>query len=223
MKIGIIGLGYVGLPLCLQFAKSGAHVLGIDLDNQKTEALNRGESYIKHIASKDLKAQREAGRLEATTDYSRIGELDAVLICVPTPLNKQREPNLSYVLNTARSISPYLSKGVTVILESTTYPGTTEDELRPILEAGSKMKAGEGFYLAYSPEREDPGNADSQVAKIPKVIGGYTQTCLEQAIKVYQIAIEQLVPVSSCRAAEATKLLENIFRCVNIALVNELK
>lgn len=223
MKIGIIGLGYVGLPLCLQFAKSGAHVLGIDLDNQKTEALNRGESYIKHIVSKDLTAQREAGRLEATTDYSRIGELDAVLICVPTPLNKQREPNLSYVLNTARSISPYLSKGVTVILESTTYPGTTEDELRPILEAGSKMKAGEGFYLAYSPEREDPGNADSQVAKIPKVIGGYTQTCLEQAIKVYQIAIEQLVPVSSCRAAEATKLLENIFRCVNIALVNELK
>ena len=223
MKIGIIGLGYVGLPLCVQFAKSGAQVLGIDLDAKKTEALNRGESYIKHIPAEIVRAQTNTGRLEATTDSSRVNELDAVLICVPTPLNNQREPDLSYVLNTAKSIAPHLPEGITVVLESTTYPGTTEDELRPILEKGSGMKAGERFYLAYSPEREDPGNPDSQVAKIPKVIGGYTEACLEKATAVYRTAIETLVPVSSCRAAEATKLLENIFRCVNIALVNELK
>ena len=216
MKIGIIGLGYVGLPLCLQFAKSGAHVLGIDLDNQKTEALNRGESYIKHIASKDLKAQREAGRLEATTDYSRIGELDAVLICVPTPLNKQREPNLSYVLNTARSISPYLSKGVTVILESTTYPGTTEDELRPILEAGSKMKAGEGFYLAYSPEREDPGMPTVRSLKSLCHRWVYSNM-LGTSNKSISNCDRTTGACFCCRAAEATVARKH-FRCVNIAL-----
>ena len=155
--------------------------------------------------------------------FARVQELEAVLICVPTPLDKDGEPDLSFVLNTAQSIAPHLPEGITVVLESTTYPGTTEEELRPILESGSGMKAGEGFYLAYSPEREDPGNPDSQVAKIPKVIGGCTERCLEKAKAVYSIAIETLVPVSSCRAAEATKLLENIFRCVNIALVNELK
>ena len=223
MKIGIIGLGYVGLPLVIQFAKSGAQVLGIDLDETKVNALNAGESYIKHIPSAELQVQRAAGKIEATTDYARVKELDAVLICVPTPLDDKREPDLTYVLNTARAIALHLPKGIVVVLESTTYPGTTEDELRPILETGSGLKAGTDFHLAYSPEREDPGNPDSQVAKIPKVIGGYTPACLEKAKAIYSIAIETLVPVSSCRAAEATKLLENIFRCVNIALVNEMK
>ncbi|MDC0144520.1 nucleotide sugar dehydrogenase [Verrucomicrobia bacterium] len=223
MKIGIIGLGYVGLPLVIQFVKSGAQVLGIDLDETKVNALNAGESYIKHIPSAELQVQRAAGKIEATTDYARVKELDAVLICVPTPLDDKREPDLTYVLNTARAIALHLPKGIVVVLESTTYPGTTEDELRPILETGSGLKAGADFHLAYSPEREDPGNLDSQVAKIPKVIGGYTPACLEKAKAIYSIAIETLVSVSSCRAAEATKLLENIFRCVNIALVNEMK
>ena len=223
MKIGIIGLGYVGLPLCVQFAKSGAHVLGIDMDPKKTEALNEGSSYIKHIPDVAIQDQLNAGRLEATTDCTRVQELEAVLICVPTPLDENREPDLSFVLNTGRSIATHLPKGITVVLESTTYPGTTEDELKPILEQGSGLKAGKDFYLAYSPEREDPGNPDSQVAKIPKVIGGHTAVCLEKAKAVYQMAIESLVPVSSCRAAEATKLLENIHRSINIALVNELK
>lgn len=223
MKIGIIGLGYVGLPLCLQFSKSGAQVLGFDVDFKKVESLNNGESYIKHIDSNELQSQRDEGRLEATTDWARVKELDAVLICVPTPLNEHREPDLSFVLSTGRSIASHLPKGITVVLESTTYPGTTEDELKPILEQGSGWKAGEDFYLAYSPEREDPGNPGSQVAKIPKVVGGYTPMCLEKAIEIYGISIKELVPVSNCRTAEATKLLENIFRSVNIALVNELK
>ena len=223
MKIGIIGLGYVGLPLVIQFAKAGVQVLGIDVDQEKVDALNRGESYIKHIPASEVKAQLDAGQFEATTDCARVGELGAVLICVPTPLDADREPDLSYVLNTGRTIAPHLNKGMVVVLESTTYPGTTEDELRPILERGSGLKAGIDFHLAYSPEREDPGNPESQVAKIPKVIGGYTPACLEKAKAVYNITIETLVPVSSCRVAEATKLTENIFRCVNIALVNELK
>ena len=223
MKIGIIGLGYVGLPLVIQFARSGAQVLGVDVDGEKVNSLNKGKSYIKHISSEEVRNQIDNGRAEATTDYSRVKELDAVLICVPTPLDANREPDLSYVLNTGRSIAPHLPKGIVVSLESTTYPGTTEDELRPILEEGSGQKAGTDFYLVYSPEREDPGNPDSQVAKKPKVIGGYTEKCLEKGKTVYSIAIETLVPVSSCRIAEATKLTENIFRCVNIALVNELK
>ena len=223
MKIGIIGLGYVGLPLCLQFSKSGAEVLGFDVDLEKIESLNRGESYIKHISSEEIQAQLESESLEATDDIGRVRELDAVLICVPTPLDENHEPNLSYIMNTAQGIAPYLPKGITVVLESTTYPGTTEEELKPILEKGSGMKAGIDFYLAFSPEREDPGNPRSQVARIPKVIGGSTPACLERAMTVYSTAIETLVPVSSCKTAEATKLLENIYRSVNIALVNELK
>jgi UDP-N-acetyl-D-glucosamine dehydrogenase len=223
MNIGIIGLGYVGLPLAIQFAKSGASVLGLDVDRAKVDSVNRSKSYIKHISSDDLQAQLQTGRLEATTDFSRIQELEAVLICVPTPLNRDREPDLSYILKTAETIAPYLPKGIVVSLESTTYPGTTEDEFKPVLEAGSGLKAGTEFHLVYSPEREDPGNLDSQVAKIPKIIGGYTDKCLEKGKAVYSIAIETLVPVSSCRIAEATKLTENIFRCVNIALVNEMK
>lgn len=222
-KIGIIGLGYVGLPLAIQFAKSGAKVLGLDIDQTKVDSLNEGKSFIKHIKDSTLQEQLEAKRLEVTTDFSRIQEIEAVLICVPTPLNQGHEPDLSYVLDTANTIAPHISRGVIVSLESTTYPGTTEDELRPILEKGSGLKAGIDFHLVYSPEREDPGNPASQVAKIPKVIGGLTEKCLDKGKEVYSIAVETLVPVSSCRIAEATKLTENIFRCINIALVNELK
>ena len=222
-KIAIVGLGYVGLPLSLQFAKCGATVLGFDVDKLKAAALNNGESYIKHIAAVDVAAAREKRLFEATTDFTRIKEADAVIICVPTPLNKYREPDLSFVLDTGKAIAPHIKKGAVVILESTTYPGTTEGELREVLEKGSGLKAGHDFHLAFSPEREDPGNPDSKVASIPKVVGGLTPACLEAATKIYSLAIERIVPVSSCAAAEATKLTENIFRSVNIALVNELK
>ena len=222
-KIAIIGLGYVGLPLSIQFARSGVSVLGMDIDQAKVDSINAGKSYIKHIKSKEINEQLQLGKLDASTDFSRLEEVDAVLICVPTPLNKNREPDISYVLNTGKAIAAHLQKGSLVVLESTTYPGTTDTDLRKILEEGSKMRAGVGFHLAYSPEREDPGNPNSKVAKIPKVIGGYTENCLMRAQQLYSIAVEVTVPVTSCRAAEAAKLLENIFRCVNIALVNELK
>lgn len=221
--IAIIGLGYVGLPLALQFARSGVRVLGLDIDAVKTDALNAGRSYIAHVSGDEVRKQREAGLLEASTDFSRIAEVSSVILCVPTPLNSYREPDLSYVLETGRAIAPHLAKGTLVVLESTTYPGTTDTELREVLELGSGKKAGSEFHLAFSPEREDPGNPDSKVASIPKVIGGFTPACLEKAVALYQQAISRLVPVSSCRVAEATKLLENIFRSVNIALVNELK
>ncbi|MDC0277138.1 nucleotide sugar dehydrogenase [bacterium] len=222
-KIAIIGLGYVGLPLSLQFARSGVSVLGLDIDQSKVKSINAGKSYIKHVPSEDIAQQVQSGNLEGSTDFSRIKEVDAVLICVPTPLNKNREPDLSFVLDTGRTIALHITKGTLVVLESTTYPGTTDTDLRKVLEEGSEMKAGVAFHLAYSPEREDPGNPDSQVAKIPKVVGGYTQECLTKAKELYSQAICTIVPVSSCRVAEATKLLENIFRCTNIALVNELK
>jgi len=223
MKIGIIGLGYVGLPLGLQFARSGVEVLGLDIDQKKIDVLNAGGSYIEHIPAEHVKEQVDAGRFLSSTDFSRVKEVEAVLIAVPTPLNKNREPDISYVLKSGEAIAPHLPKGITVVLESTTYPGTTDEPLREVLEQGSGLKAGVDFHLAYSPEREDPGNPDSKVAIIPKVIGGLTPACLEKAKAVYGTAIKTLVPVSSCRAAEATKLLENIFRGVNIALVNELK
>jgi UDP-N-acetyl-D-glucosamine dehydrogenase len=222
-SLAIVGLGYVGLPLSLQFARSGCRVLGLDIDSKKTEAINAGRSYIKHITSAAVAEQRDAGRLEASVDFSRAKEVDAIILCVPTPLNAFREPDLSYVLNTGRALAPHLGKGVLVVLESTTYPGTTDGELRAVLEEGSGLKAGVDFHLAFSPEREDPGNPDSKVASIPKVVGGLTPACLDKALALYGIAIQKLVPVSSCRVAEATKLLENIFRSVNIALVNELK
>lgn len=222
-RIAVIGLGYVGLPLSLQFAKSGVSVLGLDIDSTKVDSINQGRSYIQHIESAAIQAQLTAKRFEASTDFSRIKQVDGVIICVPTPLNKNREPDISYIIKTGQAIAPYLHKGILVVLESTTYPGTTDEDLREVLEAGSGLKAGRDFHLAFSPEREDPGNPNSKVAKIPKVIGGLTPACLEKAKKLYSKAIEQLVPVSSCRAAEATKLLENIFRGVNIALVNELK
>jgi UDP-N-acetyl-D-glucosamine dehydrogenase len=295
MKIAIIGLGYVGLPLSLQFARSGVEVLGLDVDQVKVDAILAGNGYIKHIESSEIARHVAEGFFGASTDFARISEVDAVIICVPTPLNKHREPDLSYVLNTGRAIAPYLGpeaenvqrgparsasgsvaslettfnvqcskeeaavgaganaqhsnfndqlskddglsptrnqkpdtrnlapRPKLVVLESTTYPGTTDEDLRAVLEEGSGLKAGEGFHLAFSPEREDPGNPNSKVAIIPKVVGGYTSACLERARELYSKAIQTLVPVSSCRAAEATKLLENIFRSVNIALVNELK
>jgi UDP-N-acetyl-D-glucosamine dehydrogenase len=223
MKVAIIGLGYVGLPLSLQFARSCTEVIGIDVDPQKVELLNKGQSYIKHIASADIAELLTTKKFSASTDFSRIKEVEAVIICVPTPLNKNREPNLSYVLETGRSIAPHLVRGMLIVLESTTYPGTTEEDLRAVLEEGSGMKAGANFHLAFSPEREDPANDQSKVKLIPKVVGGYTKACLDRAMALYGRAIDTLVPVSSCRAAEATKLLENIFRSVNIALVNELK
>lgn len=222
-NIAIVGLGYVGLPLSLQFAKSGAAVLGLDIDPRKTDAINSGRSYIKHVTGEEISAQLATGRLSASTDFTRIREMDAIILCVPTPLNHFREPDLSYVLDTGRALAPHLKKGALVVLESTTYPGTTDGELRQVLEQGSGLVAGTDFHLAFSPEREDPGNPDSKVAAIPKVVGGLTPACLALALEVYGIAIQKLVPVSSCRVAEATKLLENIFRSVNIALVNELK
>ena len=223
MKTAIVGLGYVGLPLSLQFARSGVVVLGLDIDQVKVETLNKGQSFIKHIPSATVAEAVKSGTFSATTDFSRVREVDAVIICVPTPLNKNREPDISYIVETGRSIAPHLQKGTLVVLESTTYPGTTDEDLKAVLEAGSNLKAGVDFHLAFSPEREDPGNPESKVAIIPKVVGGYTPACLEKAKALYSHAIKTLVPVSSCRAAEATKLLENTFRGVNIALVNELK
>ena len=223
MKTAVIGLGYVGLPLSLQFAKSGVNVLGLDVDAAKVDALHKGKSYIKHISSEAVAEVVRSGAFTAATDFGRIAEVDAIIICVPTPLNKNREPDISFILDTGRSIAPYLQKGTLVVLESTTYPGTTDEDLRRVLEVGSGLEAGRDFHLAFSPEREDPGNPDSKVALIPKVVGGFTPTCLEKAVALYSKAVKTVVPVSSCRAAEATKLLENTFRGVNIALVNELK
>ena len=221
--IAIIGLGYVGLPLVLQFCRSGAKVIGIDIDDTKINAIKQGYSYIKHITPESIKEQLSSGRLEATTDFSTVQTVDAIIICVPTPLNKNREPDISFIVETGKALAPHLRKGVLVALESSTYPGTTDEDLRGVLEAGSELIAGVDFHLAFSPEREDPGNPQSVVATIPKVVGGLTPACLAKAQEIYGIAIQTLVPVSSCRAAEATKLMENIFRCVNIALVNELK
>jgi UDP-N-acetyl-D-glucosamine dehydrogenase len=223
MKIAIVGLGYVGLPLCLQFARNNVEVIGLDIDGHKVQSVNAGRSYIEHIESATIREEVQAGRFTASADFGRVKEVEAVIICVPTPLNKNREPDISYIIKTGEAIARHLQKGTLVVLESTTYPGTTDTDLRVVLEQGSGLKAGVDFHLAFSPEREDPGNPDSKVAKIPKVIGGFTPACLEKTKALYGKAIQTLVPVSSCRAAEATKLLENIFRSVNIALVNELK
>ena len=221
--ISIIGMGYVGLPLALRFVEAGCKVFGIDVDESKIDQLLGGKSYIKHIEASRIAESVSEAQFVPTTDFQTVAESEGVIICVPTPLNKNREPDISYVLKTGEAMAPYLQNGTVVCLESTTYPGTTDDELRAVLERGSGKKAGVDFHLAFSPEREDPGNADSVVERIPKVIGGFTPTCLAKAMAIYSIAIQKLVPVSSCRVAEATKLMENIFRSVNIALVNELK
>src|SRR5947207_625908 len=223
MKIAVIGLGYVGLPLSFQFARSGVTVLGLDIDTNKVDALNQGKSYIKHISSESVQEATKSGAFSASTDFSRIKEVSSIIICVPTPLNKNREPDISYILETGKNIARHLQKGMLVVLESTTYPGTTDEDLREVLEIGSGLEAGKDFYLAFSPEREDPANPDSKVALIPKVVGGYTPECLRKAVDLYSKAVKTVVRVSSCRVAEATKLLENTFRGVNIALVNELK
>ena len=223
LDIAIVGLGYVGLPLSLQFARSGVNVLGLDIDPAKVDALNQGRSYIKHVSGETVAKQVQTRRLTAATDFARVREVETVIICVPTPLNKNREPDISFILQTGREIAPYLQKGTLVVLESTTYPGTTDEDLRAVLESGSGMVAGENFHLAFSPEREDPANPDCKVGEVPKLVGGLTPACLERAVEVYSRAIKTVVPVSSCRVAEAAKLLENIFRSVNIALVNELK
>ncbi|RXK52921.1 nucleotide sugar dehydrogenase [Oleiharenicola lentus] len=223
MKLAIVGLGYVGLPLSLQFARCQANVLGLDIDRAKVDSLNAGRSYIKHITDAAIREQIDAKNFSASTDFSRVKEVSAIIICVPTPLNKNREPDISYITETGKAIAPHLQKGTVVVLESTTYPGTTDEDLRKVIESTSGLKAGTDFHLAFSPEREDPGNPQSVVATIPKIVGGYTPACLEKAVALYSIAIRTLVPVSSCRVAEAAKLLENTFRGVNIALVNELK
>lgn len=217
----MVGLGYVGLPLVLRYAKVGFRVLGIDIDDSKVDKLNRGGSYIEHIPPENVVSARASG-FEATTDFSRSAECDALILCVPTPLNKYREPDMSYVINTTDAIVPWLRIGQVVSLESTTYPGTTEEELLPRLESGD-LTVGKDVFLVYSPEREDPGNPNFQTSTIPKVVGGETENCLAVGLALYKHAIDQLVPVSSTKAAEMTKLLENIHRAVNIGLVNEMK
>jgi len=220
--VGIIGMGYVGLPLAHTFCSAGFRVVGFDIDSAKVKALGAGRSYIKHIPSETIAGMRKGDRFTATADFSRIPDVDAILICVPTPLTKQREPDMTYIVSTGEAIAPHLKKGQLVVLESTTYPGTTRDVLRPILERGG-LKAGTDFYLAFSPEREDPGNPNFTTRTIPKVVGGYDKKSGEAACALYGACVAQVVPVSSMEAAEATKLTENIYRCVNIALVNELK
>jgi UDP-N-acetyl-D-glucosamine dehydrogenase len=221
-KIGIIGLGYVGLPLALTGAKAGFRIIGFDIDAPRVAQINRGESFFRHIPSETLGAAVKSGNLDATHDFSRLSEPDAILICVPTPLTKQREPNLSYVVDTARAIAARLRRGQLIVLESTTYPGTTTEILKPILES-TGLKSGSDFFLAFSPEREDPGNPDFATAGIPKVVGGDGEDALKLAVALYGQLVIRTVPVSSPATAEAVKLTENIFRSVNIALVNELK
>src|SRR5882724_11440931 len=233
LKVGIIGCGYVGLPLALRFAEAGHKVTGFDTDPAKVSMLNAGKSYIEHIQQTKIQQFVNSRHFGATTDFSKLKETDAILICVPTPLDERREPDLSYVEQTATSIQPHLQKGHLVVLESTTYPGTTEELVLPILEkSGLKCPITSGiesenipsdFFLAFSPEREDPGNKQYGLAQIPKVVGGINPPSSRAALALYAQVVAKVVPVSSTRAAEMAKLLENIFRCVNIALVNELK
>ena len=219
--VGIIGLGYVGLPLAIQFGKQGFKVIGFDLDTRKIDRLLHGESYIKHVAAEPIRDMIESQQFDATIDFGRLAEADCILICVPTPLTDKMEPDLSYLVETTKTIAKNLRRGQLIVLESTTYPGTTEEMMLPRLQTG-QLKVGEDFFLAFSPEREDPGNPQFNSGNIPKVVGGVTPACLEVAVALYD-SITPSVPVSSTRAAELTKLLENTYRSVNIALVNELK
>lgn len=219
--IGIVGLGYVGLPLVMRYCEVGYKVLGFDIDTSKVSTLNNGQSYIEHISAKSISQALTLG-FEATTDFSKASEVDAIIICVPTPLNKHREPDLSYVTDTTDSLVPYLRTGQVFSLESTTYPGTTDEELKPRVES-TGLTVGQDIFLVFSPEREDPGNPNFTTRTIPKVCGGYSPSCLEVGVALYDQVIDQVVPVSSTRAAELTKLLENIHRAVNIGLVNEMK
>jgi UDP-N-acetyl-D-glucosamine dehydrogenase len=221
-KIGVVGLGYVGLPLSLNFVRVGFEVIGLDVDSRKVEKIHAGESYIRHIDAQEIRQGVSSGKFRATSDFAAARDADCLIICVPTPLTPSREPDLSYITGTAKSLYPHLRTGQLVVLESTTYPGTTDECLLPILEQ-SGLRAGADFHLAFSPEREDPGNPNFKTSTIPKVVGGYTNACLEVAMALYGSAIDRIVPVSSTRTAEITKLIENIYRSVNIAMVNELK
>ena len=223
IKVGVVGLGYVGLPLALEFVKGGFQALGLDIDGEKVKRLHASKSYINHIPASRLKEANATGRLDATTDFARSSECDAIIICVPTPLNHHREPDMSYIVSTAEALAPHVVKGQLFSLESTTYPGTTDEVLVPILESRTGLKAGKDFLVAFSPEREDPNNKDFSTSTIPKVVGGINADSLKAAEALYGTVICRTVPVSSASTAEATKLMENIFRCVNIALVNELK
>jgi UDP-N-acetyl-D-glucosamine dehydrogenase len=221
--IGIIGQGYVGLPLALVFEEAGFAVRGFDVDRKKVDALNAGTSYIKHIGSERVAKAIASGRFKATTNFDELAECDAILICVPTPLGKHREPDLSFIHDTSREIGKRLRKGQLVVLESTTYPGTTDDEVRPILEKASGLRCPEDYLLAFSPEREDPGNPKFHTKSIPKVVGGVNQESTDAAVALYAAAVDKVVSVSSAKVAESCKLLENVYRSINIALVNELK
>lgn len=220
--VGIVGMGYVGLPLAREFIIRGAKVIGFDINEKNVKRLNSGQSPLKHIPSSDISDMVKSGRFITTTDMKLMSKPDALIICVPTPLTENREPDMTYIVVTCETISKYLRKGQLVALESTTYPGTTREVMKPILEK-SGLKAGKDFYLAFSPEREDPGNKNFRTATIPKVVGGYDKKSLAIALDIYKYAIDKTVPVSSCEVAEAAKILENTYRCVNIAMVNELK
>ncbi|PIR00826.1 MAG: UDP-N-acetyl-D-glucosamine dehydrogenase [Nitrospinae bacterium CG11_big_fil_rev_8_21_14_0_20_45_15] len=222
-RIGVIGLGYVGLPILLEFGKAGFHIMGLDIDAEKIRKLSAGISYIRHISGELPHSLILSGQLEVTTDFSRVAELDCILICVPTPLNKNREPDLSYIVSTARQIGPSLQSGQLVVLESTVYPGVTRDVLTPELERQCGLTAGQDFFVAYSPEREDPANKNFSAKNIPRVVGADDQISRHMACTLYGTVIDKTVPVADSATAEATKLMENIFRSVNIALVNEMK
>jgi UDP-N-acetyl-D-glucosamine dehydrogenase len=222
LKLGVIGLGYVGLPLARAAWRRGFSIVGFDIDTVKVDCLNRGQSYIQHIPARDIEEMRRERRFEATTDYGRLTGIDAIVICVPTPLSRNREPDLSYLIQTAEAIAPYLRPGQLVALQSTTYPGTTREALQVILERGG-LKCGTDFFLAFSPEREDPGNEAYDTETIPKIVGADDEESLALAVALYGAIVDTVVPVSSAATAEAVKLTENIFRSVNIALVNELK
>ena len=219
--IGIVGLGYVGLPLAIRYAEVGYKVVGLDIDPKKAENIAQGKTYINHIPDTAIQGATARG-FEATIDFTKASEADTLILCVPTPLDDHREPDLSFVIDTLESLLPYLRKGQVISLESTTYPGTTEEELKPRIES-TGLKVGEDIFLVYSPEREDPGNPSFTTRTIPKVCGGSTPNCMDAGIALYEQVIDQVVPVSSTRAAELTKLLENIHRAVNIGLVNEMK
>src|SRR3954467_13391097 len=220
-RAGVVGLGYVGLPLAGELAKAGFHATGIDLDPRKVQSVNDGRSYIPDVPTADVQALRGKGLLDATTDFAIVKELDTINICVPTPLRKTKDPDMSYIVSAVEGIAKYLHPGMLIVLESTTYPGTTEEVVQPLLEANG-LKAGQDFFLAFSPERVDPGNPTFQTHNVPKVVGGISAHCTALASALYGAAIETIVPVSSTRVAEMVKLLENTFRAVNIGLVNEL-
>ena len=220
-RTGVVGLGYVGLPLAVELGKAGFHATGIDLDSRKVQAITDGRSYIPDVPTADVQDLQRRGRLDATTDFAIVRELDTINICVPTPLRKTKDPDMSYIVSAVEGIAKHLHPGMLVILESTTYPGTTDEVLLPALEKGG-LRAGHDFFLAFSPERVDPGNPTFQTHNVPKVVGGFTPTCSQLAGELYGTAIETIVPVSSTRVAEMVKLLENTFRAVNIGLVNEL-